>query len=243
MRIFVFLILYLPLTTIAEIRLELSPDTCLPGDTLELRAHSAFEKFKTFELVFPKNDKIHVVARRTEPIMLVDGKYQQTETWIIQAKAPGEISLDNLKAVIRKGDKEAESPLPELTLTVAEYPQTAPDSFDPEPLPAALGQSSKPRTIVPYIVVLIIAISFAFRLRRSFKGSNPSDAPEAKPVLSEIMSALARGNIPYQEIESILSEDDSTLATPTRGILERAIYGKPSDPEMILKQLKATSEK
>ena len=227
-----------PLILDAEIRSELSQYECLPGDPIEYRATSSYDAFKTFEIIFPKNDNIHIVARRKEPVQFENQKYTQSETWILQSLSPGEIIFDKIQARVSEGGESKIIPLEPLTLRVNSYSENYVETFKPEPFPQSVPQDSTPP--YPYFIFLFIAVTLGtIYILRTRKNTLIEQTPvREQDPFQPINRELEAGQIPHHRIGALLSDSRIELRQSTRIILEKSIFAARQDPQKILESLR-----
>lgn len=222
----------------AGIELSIEPETCAPGDIIQLTAKMKRADYAELALKIPAHPSLHFVAQTSSPITYTNGLYAQTTTWTLQPVRSDRIELANIIAEIKQGERVETVKLP--TLSVVALPDPAQTDNDaPMQLPLTSEAVETPSTkwlITVFLILLALTRSGIAYLRR--RKAQPDLIAEASaPTLQDLLQSLKSGQLPTKMIEQILANDQITLPDTTRATLERAIYAVPQDPEVLLAEL------
>ncbi|MDP4643755.1 MAG: hypothetical protein NWS71_04845 [Opitutales bacterium] len=222
----------------AGIKLSIEPETCAPGDIIQLTAEMTRADYAELALKIPTHPSLHFVAETNSPITYTNGLYSQTTIWTLQPVRSDRIEIANIIAEIKQGEHIETVKLP--TLSVIALPDAAQTDTDaPMQLPTAsetVNPSSRQWLIAAFLILLALTISGIAYLRR-LKAQPEPLAQDPAPTLQDLLQSLESGQLPTKMIEQILANDQITLSESTRAILERAIYASHPAPEVLLAAL------
>jgi hypothetical protein len=202
---------------------------------VELTATSSPDSYAEFKLSIPADKNLQLVAREVGPVTLAKDKFSQTNTWVFQAVAPSEISLENISASWTNSDSK--TALPSQKLVIATY-----DALDHDLTPAEFPNEATASSnwLLPSILLFIVIGVSLFFLKR--KAVVEAETSQSAPTIDDLIETLSSGNIPEALCAHLLEEQPNTLSNTQKQAIERALYQPSFTAANLLEALTSNKE-
>lgn len=208
----------------AALTTTITPSEIRPGDVFRLEVTRSSTQYAGFQLDMPVVNRLYLIATEQSPVEYVAGRYVQSESWIFQADASGDITIDQARVTLSSGEGEKQVALPPMKITVLPYPQA---DTDPVPLDwdAPEEESSGLRRNLIYLTsVLLTAALLVAASRRKRK---KSAAEHAEPdLLGEALVDLDAGHLNADSLHRLYADRADGLPDELKSAIEQAIYAK-----------------
>lgn len=215
----------------------LVPNSVSPGDIVELRIEMNRAEYAEFKLDIPAQPHLHRIAVESVPVSFVDGRFIQSEKWLLQADASGTYTIEGGKVLLESGGLVNEFALPGLQLAVIPYPE--PDNnTDPVGLPE--DKVASPETLNPKLWVALLAVGCALVVIAMRHRRNKTESVElgSSGLLFHIAAELEAGTLSSHVLERLIHENDVDLPAELREQLVQYVYGGKGDKQFIIEELK-----
>ncbi|MEX0322444.1 MAG: hypothetical protein AB3N63_09825 [Puniceicoccaceae bacterium] len=215
----------------------LVPDEVKPGDVFELRVEMDRAEYAKFSLDIPAQQHMHRIAVETVPVTFTEGRYRQSEKWLLQADASGSYVIKGGKVLLETGGDTLSVPLPELELVVIPY-ENADENPDPAELPEEIIDRSSRVSYWFWVGSLLVSISiFVMLMRRHSNKSVAGDTVE-NSLLFLIADELEQSKEPPIVLEKLIHDKEVGISEDLRERLIRYIYSGSGDPKLLAEELR-----
>ncbi len=214
----------------------LVPDKVKPGDVFELRVVMDRAEYGRFSLDIPAQPHLHRIAVEVVPVSFSDGRYRQSEKWLLQADSSGNFTVKDGKVLLETGGTLVTVPLPELKLVVTPYTETD-SSTEPAGLPEDPALLERVGRWWPWLLVPIIAISLIVVIRKK-RTQIPRGEELDDNLLALAASELEQGNASSPVLGKLIHDESSGLSEEAREKLVELFYAGRGDPQALASLLR-----
>lgn len=223
-----------------EVTVELSPETCAPGDEVELIFKMRSEGFAQLAVSVDTPDGLHPVAQETSFVEFdsTTREYLQTVRYLFQPMHSGTFEFQNLQVeVLSQADRTSVNIAP-VPLQVNEV-STNDISSDPEPWPQT-ADLKRHRLLWLLVIPILVAIGILTFRNRSQKEHAPLQEHASRTDhLTSVIVDLKRGHVPVAALHNLLSNPDNKLAKTTIDSIEVALYAEHFERAALIALLEA----
>ncbi len=207
---------------------RLIPNQVKPGELFELRVEMDRSDFATFVLEIPEQSQMRRVAVEAGPARLIEGRYLQSESWILQARSSGNIRIEGATALLRFRDHEEVVALPVLELEVLPYGQ---EDVSSDPIAFPQAESEEGSSWIGVVVAVLLVLLFIGFLwyRKGSAGKKLESVVARDTRLDELMTQLNAGRIDTACLETLFHERGSQWSDELREAVERILYSGGGD--------------
>ena len=205
----------------AELKTTVVPAEILPGDVFRLEVSRSSEDYAEFQLDIPTIERLYLLATEKSPVEYRDGRYHQSETWIFQADASGEIRIEEATVKLISGQGESSVVLPPLAVTVLPYPET---DTDPAPLDwesIETGSSGLLKNVILLTGLLLSSILYAAAGRRKKADASVADQPD---LLGNALADLDAGKLNAVSLYKLHESGIEGISAQLNEQIELALY-------------------
>ena len=212
--LFLLVLIGLPVCLIAQegsdVSVRFNRDSVYAGDLFALIIEMDREQFAQFDVRFPIHPRLHIVSRESVPPRLVEGRYKQKESFILQAVSSGELVLSGFVIELSQGNGKQVITYPDISLNV--LPFEADTSNVPAPLPASNKDANRSWFGFGLIILLLaVVMIFGWLIYRSKSNKPMANEPETRKITQ-------------QDLESIYQKEKHRLGPEIQSELELFLY-------------------
>lgn len=215
----------------------MSPDDVLPGDIFELRVEMDREHYAQFTLDIPAQQHLHRIAVESVPVSFDDGRYHQSEKWLLQADASGSYLIEGGSVLLDTGGEVVSIPIPVLELTVAAYGKVD-ESIEPAELPEDSTDTDNRIGYLFWVGSLFVSISVFVLLMKRHSEKSAVDDSVANSLLSLIADEIEKSEEPSDVLEKLIHDNEAGISNDLRERLIQFLYGGGGDKKSIADALR-----